>query len=99
MIPFLLLPDCFVKKVTVIGIIGNTHGVKSAANPHAKPVKKIIHKLMSGLLLLVSEGKTSSTSSVGVSTFFETVSTLAGSGVSSPVLLSTSITAAPTAGL
>ena len=38
---FVLL--CFVKKLTVIGIIGNTQGVKSANKPPKKPA---INKLM-----------------------------------------------------
>ena len=32
---------CFVKKLTVIGIIGKTHGVNKAANPDRNAIKKI----------------------------------------------------------
>ncbi len=35
---------CFVKKLTVIGIIGNTHGVKSAAKPPKKLKIKIVRR-------------------------------------------------------
>jgi hypothetical protein len=35
---------CFVKKLTVIGIIGKTQGVKSAANPEKKAIIKIENK-------------------------------------------------------
>ncbi|MNG18276.1 hypothetical protein D3C84_1023270 [compost metagenome] len=49
---------CFVKKLTVIGIIGNTQGVNNAANPDKKARKKIDHKLIeeveSGTLDFVS---------------------------------------------
>ena len=34
---------CLVKKLTVIGIIGNTHGVSSAAKPLKNDRKKISH--------------------------------------------------------
>ena len=33
-----------VKKLTVIGIIGNTQGVSNAENPAKQPNKKIIHQ-------------------------------------------------------
>jgi hypothetical protein len=39
---------CFVKKLTVIGIIGNTQGVNKAANPDKNAKKKIDHKLIEG---------------------------------------------------
>ena len=38
---FVLL--CLVKKLTVIGIIGNTHGVSKAAKPPINAKKKIDH--------------------------------------------------------
>src|SRR5215203_222816 len=44
MIPFFLLPLRLVKKLTVIGIIGNTHGVSSARNPPSMPAIKIPQK-------------------------------------------------------
>ena len=37
---------CFVKKLTVIGIIGKTHGVNRAAKPEKKAIIKIDHKLL-----------------------------------------------------
>ena len=40
---------CFVKKLTVIGIIGKIQGINSAANPPKKAKKKIVHKLFSSL--------------------------------------------------
>ena len=42
--PLRLLPLRLVKKLTVIGIMGNTHGVSKAANPPRKPARKITHK-------------------------------------------------------
>ena len=53
-IPLLLDCDCFVKKETVNGIIGKTHGVNNAKRPPAKPKKKILNKLLSSELLVVS---------------------------------------------
>ena len=44
---FVLL--CFVKKLTVIGIIGKTHGVNNAANPPKKAKKKIDHNPFSSV--------------------------------------------------
>ena len=44
---FVLL--CFVKKLTVIGIIGKTHGVNKAANPPKKAKKKIDHNPFSSV--------------------------------------------------
>ena len=41
-IPFFLFLDCLVKKETVKGIIGNTHGVNKANNPPTNPNKKIL---------------------------------------------------------
>ncbi|MNE53171.1 hypothetical protein D3C80_1478820 [compost metagenome] len=41
LIPFALFLLCFVKKLTVIGIIGKTQGVSNAANPEKKAIKKI----------------------------------------------------------
>jgi hypothetical protein len=46
-----------VKKLTVIGIIGNTHGVNNAAKPEKKAMIKIVNKLLSddfGCLLLIT---------------------------------------------
>ena len=40
-IPFLLLPLLLVKKLTVIGIIGNTQGVSRAKKPPSIPAIKI----------------------------------------------------------
>ena len=34
---------CFVKKLTVSGIIGNTQGVNKAAKPERNAIKKIVH--------------------------------------------------------
>lgn len=44
LIPVVLLLLFFVKKLTVIGIIGNTQGVSSAANPDKNAIKKIVNK-------------------------------------------------------
>ena len=44
LIPVALLLLFFVKKLTVIGIIGNTHGVSSAANPDKNAIKKMVNK-------------------------------------------------------
>ena len=44
---FVLL--CFVKKLTVIGIIGKTHGVNNAANPPKNAKKKIDHNPFSSV--------------------------------------------------
>ena len=41
MIPLALVLLCLVKKLTVIGIIGNTQGVNNAANPLANESAKI----------------------------------------------------------
>ena len=41
--PSALVLLCLVKKLTVIGIIGNTQGVNKAANPPKKAKKKIAH--------------------------------------------------------
>jgi len=41
--PSLLLSDRFIKKLTVIGIIGQTQGVSKAKNPPSKPARKISH--------------------------------------------------------
>ena len=43
LIPFAFVLLCFVKKLTVIGIIGKTQGVSNAANPDKKAMKKIDH--------------------------------------------------------
>ena len=40
-IPAALFLLCLVKKLTVIGIIGNTQGVSKAANPDKKAIKNI----------------------------------------------------------
>ena len=50
-IPFAFDLLCFVKKLTVIGIIGNTHGVNSAANPEKKAIINIVNKLLSDSFL------------------------------------------------
>ncbi len=42
--PAALVLLCFVKKLTVIGIIGNTQGVSKAANPEKKAIKKMLNK-------------------------------------------------------
>ena len=42
-IPFARVLLFLVKKLTVIGIIGNTHGVSNAAKPPKKPVMKMLH--------------------------------------------------------
>ena len=54
LIPCALVLLCFVKKLTVIGIIGNTQGVNSAASPLAKDRKKItqIELLLSSSFVL-----------------------------------------------
>ena len=44
LIPADLFWLCLVKKLTVIGIIGKTQGVKSAANPLTNDKKKITSK-------------------------------------------------------
>ena len=44
---------CFVKKLTVIGIIGNTQGVNNAANPEKKAMKNMAHKPPLDSLFLV----------------------------------------------
>jgi hypothetical protein len=44
-IPFEREPELFVKKETVIGIIGKTQGVNKAMNPQPKPSKKILQEL------------------------------------------------------
>ena len=43
-IPRFLLPDRFVKKETVKGINGKTHGVTSAIKPPVKPSRKIVNR-------------------------------------------------------
>ena len=49
-----LLFSFFVKKLTVSGIIGNTHGVNKASSPPIKPRKKIfINELL--LFTVVTE--------------------------------------------
>ena len=50
LIPCDLFLLCFVKKLTVIGIIGNTQGVNNAANPERKAIKNIASKPFSVLL-------------------------------------------------
>ena len=61
-VPFRLL--AFVKKLTVSGIIGKTHGVIKAINPPNKPKTKIFHKVLSVELISpqLAEGFLSSTS-------------------------------------
>ena len=53
-IPLLFVGDCFVKKETVNGIIGNTQGVSKASNPPIKPKKKIFIKLLPEFELVFS---------------------------------------------
>ncbi len=48
LIPAALFLLCLVKKLTVIGIIGNTQGVNNAAKPDKKAIKKIPSKLLLG---------------------------------------------------
>ena len=43
-IPDVLDFDLLVKKVTVIGIIGNTQGVSNAIKPPPKPFKNMTHQ-------------------------------------------------------
>ena len=38
--PFRLSFDRFKKKLTVIGMMGHTHGVNNASNPPTKPMPK-----------------------------------------------------------
>ena len=45
-IPFALVLLCLVKKLTVMGIIGNTQGVSSAAKPEKKAIIKMLNKLL-----------------------------------------------------
>src|SRR5688572_10787191 len=45
-IPFALVLLLLVKKLTVMGTIGNTHGVNNAASPPKKPAIKILHQLL-----------------------------------------------------
>ena len=54
LIPAAFVLLCFVKKLTVIGIIGNTHGVNKAANPPKKLKKNNVNKLVSFSLLITS---------------------------------------------
>ena len=58
---FVLL--CFVKKLTVIGIIGKTQGVNNAANPPKNAKKKIDHNPFSSVFGVV----VAATSCVGFS--------------------------------
>ena len=46
-IPTALLLLCLVKKLTVMGIIGNTHGVNNAAKPDKKAIIKILNQPLS----------------------------------------------------
>ena len=43
--PCFFVLDCLVKKLTFMGIIGKTHGVRSAAKPPKKPARKIANQL------------------------------------------------------
>ena len=45
-IPFTLLFDFVVKKVTVKGIIGKTQGVSKAIKPPSNPKRKIVRMLL-----------------------------------------------------
>ena len=50
--PCFLVLDLFVKKETVTGIMGNTHGVTNAINPPKNPKKKTPQAPLSSLELL-----------------------------------------------
>ena len=52
---------CFVKKLTVKGIIGNTQGVNKAANPDKNAIKNIPHNPFDSELLEPSSFLASST--------------------------------------
>ena len=45
MIPSARVLDCLVKNVTVIGIMGNIHGVNRANNPPPNPAQNVHHKV------------------------------------------------------
>ena len=49
--PCFLVLDLLVKKETVTGIIGKTHGVTSAINPPKNPKKKTPHAPLSAFVL------------------------------------------------
>lgn len=57
LIPLALVLLCLVKKLTVIGIIGNTHGVKRAAKPEKKAMINIDHRPRWGVVFEVSESE------------------------------------------
>ena len=46
-LPWAFFSDLFRKKLTVMGIIGQTQGVNNAKKPPANPAKKINHKEIS----------------------------------------------------
>ena len=50
----LVLSFFLVKKLTVKGIIGNTHGVSNASNPPIKPSPKILKRVLFGLETVVA---------------------------------------------
>ena len=45
MIPSARVFDCLVKKVTVMGIIGNMHGVNKANKPPPNPAQNVHHRV------------------------------------------------------
>ena len=53
LIPLALVLLCFVKKLTVIGIIGKTQGVSKAAKPDKNAIKNIVNKPVFGLELSI----------------------------------------------
>ena len=79
LIPFAFVLLCFVKKLTVIGIIGKTHGVSNAANPDKKAMKKIDHNplCLEGFVSRTGTFSGVTTCSLFASVFVTTVSTLA----------------------
>ena len=88
-IPLERVPEPFVKKETVIGIIGKTQGVNKATNPQPKPSKKIFQKLTSSFLIFAGTNSsealtlTSSFSILSSSIFFLTSSGVSTSKASS----------------
>ena len=48
--PFLRVPVCFVKKETVKGMSGKTHGVNKAMNPPINPRIKMLNSPLSAAL-------------------------------------------------
>src|SRR5690554_4748984 len=46
---------CFVKKLTVIGIIGKIHGVSNAVKPKRNATIKMVHRLLCSCFLFCSK--------------------------------------------